>query len=184
MPRPADPDDDAFLGSVHLAVSSKALAGVARASPWQFLQAVEVELSAPFPLNLVFTREVLAAYTKLFRLLALVHFALHCAKGAWLQIRRLVAAAGDMGEAVPTSLLALRHQVHFFATTLQRFCLIDVMAVEFRRLEARVAGAESLEAVLSAHEGFLEASTTKCFLGEGSGELLGTVAAMLEHGVG
>jgi len=171
VPRPADPDDDAFLSAVHFVVP-------ANMPPSRLLDSLRIDLSVKFPLSLAFPGGILMQYSKLFRLLALVHYALHCAKAAWLEV-----AKGGVRRAAPLPawVMALRHSMQYFVVVLQRYLLVDVGAAEWTKLEAVVSKTDSLDGILSAHASFLDTCARKSFLGAGSEELLVTVVTMLNQ---
>merc|ERR1712032_106887 len=110
-------------------------------------------------------------YSRLFRLLALVQFALHCSKHLWQELSGVSHGLHHI--------LVLRHKMHHFVLILQRFLLVDVIATEFAKLETSIMDAVSLDAILDSHTNFLEACIQKSFLGLGAEELLRCVSTML-----
>merc|ERR1712107_629006 len=86
VPRPPEAGDDTFLNSIFFTV------GVAHpsagASVPDFLQRLCINLRVRFPMSLVFTSQTLLQYSRLFRLIALVHYALQSVKRTWQMITR------------------------------------------------------------------------------------------------
>lgn len=179
VPHPHDAEDELFFSGIHfaMAVTPSPLG----AGPLKFLEAMRLELRLQFPLSLVFTEHMLLQYSRLFQLLALVQYALHGVKAAWFQMAKLFGGRGHTGHRIPTSVLALRHHVQFFLTTLQRYLIVDVVAAEFFRMEATLARAASLEQLVAAHAGFLEMCESKAFLGLGARDVLSTILGLLQQ---
>jgi len=183
IPRPADLEDDTFLGALRLDIATSSLS--LGAGPWKFLQALHLEIGVGLPVGLVFPSNVRWQYTRLFRLLALMLYGLYNIKQSWFRLARGIPARADplQGPLVPAWVMALRHRMHYFITVLQRYLLVDIVAAEFAKLEARIAGTASLDAILSAHVQFLDVCASKCFLGPGAEGVLGTIVCMVEQAI-
>lgn len=179
VPHPQTPSDERLFSGIHFAiVESPSPLG---AGPLKFLEAMRLDFRVDFPLSTFFSERVLAQYSRLFQLLALVHYSSHGVKNAWSILAKVFVGKKSTGTRIPTAVLALRHHVHLFLTTLQRYLLVDVVAAEFFCMEARLMGANSLEEMRAAHASFLEMCEFKAFLGLGGREILATVLALLQQ---
>ncbi|CAE7646822.1 tubgcp3 [Symbiodinium sp. CCMP2592] len=178
VPRPSSPEDDALLSRIFLQLSpAPSLLGH---GPVSFLDGIRFRMKLEFPMSEIFTERVLMQYTRLFRIIALAHHALECLKGAWGALAGI--GAGSRGSAMPpTALIALRHELHHFAATIHRYLLVDVVATEFKLLEAKVMEASSLDALLAAHSGCLRRCVARSFLEAGSQDALTAVVGILDQ---
>ncbi|CAE7362580.1 tubgcp3 [Symbiodinium sp. CCMP2456] len=178
VPRPSSPEDDALLSRIFLQLSpAPSLLGH---GPVSFLDGIRFRMKLEFPMSEIFTERVLMQYTRLFRIIALAHHALECLKGAWGALAGL--GAGSRGSAMPpTALIALRHELHHFAATIHRYLLVDVVATEFKQLEAKVMEASSLDTLLAAHSGCLRRCVARSFLEAGSQDALTAVVGILDQ---
>ncbi|KAJ4453157.1 putative Gamma-tubulin complex component 4 [Paratrimastix pyriformis] len=119
---------------------------------------------ARWPLQLIFTPEVIAKYNVLFRFLLLlkrVQLELQrqwAAQSQWAQNRRLMPV------------WVLRSRMAFFTDTLQYFIQLDVLDLQFHRLCDAIRGSDGhggsrdFEQIRAAHEAYLGALLSQCFL--------------------
>merc|ERR1712100_240432 len=140
------------------------------------LERLRINLHLDFPSNLLFSDCMLQQYSRLFRLTALVHYALHSVKRTWELVAR-----PSVGSTISQYawVMVLRHNMHHFTVALQRYLVVDVVASEFAKLEAAARRAESLHTLLQAHATFLDVCTRKAFLGVEGDVMLTTLSAML-----
>ncbi|XP_043194163.1 gamma-tubulin complex component 4-like [Amphibalanus amphitrite] len=146
-------EDDSVLESLYLTLAP----GPEGASGWDRLR---INYAVRWPLHLLYTPTVLAGYNDIFSFLLLV-------KRTQLMLERLWADQMDQksgGGAGRMATHQLRAHMSFLVNNLQYYLHVDVLESEHSRLQAAVAAAEDYEQLRHAHDCFLTAVSSQCFL--------------------
>ena len=145
-------EDESVLESLYLTLAP----GPEDATGWERLR---ISYTVRWPLHLLYTPAVLAGYNDIFSFLLLV-------KRTQLMLERLWADQMDQKGRGARAMAAhqLRAHMAFLVNNLQYYLHVDVLESEHSRLQAAVAAAEDYEQLRHAHDCFLTAVSSQCFL--------------------
>lgn len=127
--------------------------GVPSPDGWRNLR---LEYRVDEPLDLILTRESFDQYNALFRLLFETKRVQMTLQHSWNS--RWKRAGKNM------PVLALRSRMQYLVDTLCYYIQVDVLDVQFASLIKHVNESQDFEAVRQAHQNYLAALTTHCFL--------------------
>ncbi|XP_037073026.1 gamma-tubulin complex component 4-like [Pollicipes pollicipes] len=149
-------EEEAVLDSVYLSLAPAPSDGQ-RASGWDRLR---MNYLVPWPLHLLYTPAVLVSYNEIFSFLLLVKRTQIMLQRLWAeQMRQKTRRSG--GDVAAHQ---LRAHMAFLVNNLQYYLHVDVLESEHSRLQAAVAAAEDYEQLRHAHDCFLSAVSSQCFL--------------------
>eukprot|EP00775_Hariotina_reticulata_P005315 gene5317-5550_t len=171
----------AEAGPVIGLVGSRALNVPAYDSAWDDLR---LDIQMPWPLGVLLTRRHLERYNALFQFLLRLKRVQLALESAWQELGRLCGRGGGGTTAADIGpLLQLRLHMGHFISNLQIYLQLDVVEVNYARLQEKVAAAQDFSEAEHAHERFLHALVTQSFLGHSAivkqiGEVFGQTRAL------
>ena len=145
---------------------------------------------ASAPLDVVFTADVNKKYARVFTFLWRLKRVEVALNAAWATMKPNVAAslerdgvAGATGAALAAELRrchSLRGEMHHFVSNLQYYVMFEVLEGSWDAFTRELHDAEDLDALVQAHDAYLEAVTVKSLLGAKSQLLAHTLGAIFD----
>ena len=142
------------------------------------------------PLDVVFTPDVHKKYARVFTFLWRLKRVEVALNAAWATMKPNVAAslerdgvAGATGAALAVELRrchSLRGEMHHFVSNLQYYVMFEVLEGSWDAFTKELNDAEDLDALVQAHDAYLEAVTVKSLLGAKSQLLAHTLGAIFD----
>lgn len=121
--------------------------------------------TVPWPLQLIFTDEVLAKYNGLFSFLFRVNRVQYLLGEAWAKQMQKTKAMTvyDSSMATSTKILNLRANMTFLVDNLQQYLKGDVIDTQFAGLMAAIDQARDFDSICDAHHHFITTVTVQTF---------------------
>lgn len=142
------------------------------------------------PLDVVFTEACMSKYLRIFTFLWRLKRVEHALNATWQTMKPNVAAslerdgaAGDAGTQLANELRrchTLRGEMHHFVSNLQYYVMFEVLEGSWGEFVSEMGVAQDLDALVAAHDKYLDCVTRKSLLGPKSQLLAHTLGGIFD----